>query len=246
MIEDERIYTVCDIISDYVKSPSLQHLRDPHSVMTVAKSIIRQLDRGSGIWKKWEGERDALLKASLACWIPVEELQEYLNTLPGARLTATDIAQRQRAYFEEPYAPLPNDELKEGCLLLFVEEKAQGTELPAIIGRIVEHVEVEEERIRLEREARYKMMRAAEKLAAEQRLLSGSDCKWTQLQKALESYCRVNGRTYRLTPTKDRRWRLHRVDTVSAVEKGILIGTYGGRGDATKVVAKIAFETEYR
>ena len=67
MIDDDRVWTVRDIINEYVRSPSLQHLRDPHSVLTVAKAIVKQLDRGSGIWKKWEGERDALLQASLAC-----------------------------------------------------------------------------------------------------------------------------------------------------------------------------------
>ncbi|MBY3323813.1 hypothetical protein HFO02_09345 [Rhizobium laguerreae] len=246
MIDDDRVWMVRDIINNYVKSPSLQHLRDPHSILSVAQAIVKQLDRESGIWKKWVGERDALLKASLACWIPIEELQSYLNRLPGPQLTATDVSQRQRAYWEEPYTSYPNDDLKVGCLALFAEEKALGTELTAIIGRIAEHIEAEEERIRLERDARFKAMRESEKLVAEQRLLSGADCKWTQLKKAPESYCRTNGRTYRLTPTKDKRWNLYRVDNPSLEEKGTHIGTYGGRGDATKVVAKIAYEPEYR
>ncbi|WP_245494649.1 hypothetical protein [Rhizobium leguminosarum] len=246
MIDDDRIRTVRDIINDYVKSPSLQHLRDPHSVFTVAKTIVKQLDRESGIWRKWEGERDGLLKESLGCWIPIEELRDYLNILPGPQLTATDVSQRQRACYEEPYAKYPNDELEEGCLILFAEEKALGTELPAIIGRLTEHVEAEEERLRLEREARYKAMREDEKVAAEQRLLSGADCKWTHLKKSPECYCRSNGRTYRLTPARDKRWNLHRVTCLSPDEKGDLIGTYGGRGDASKVVAKIAYQLEYR
>jgi hypothetical protein len=55
-------------------------------------TIVTQLDRESGIWKKWVGERDALLKASLACWIPIGDLKSYLNTLPGPQLTATDVS----------------------------------------------------------------------------------------------------------------------------------------------------------
>jgi hypothetical protein len=121
-----------------------------------------------------------------------------------------------------------------------------GTELTAIIGRLAEHVEAEEERLRLERDARYKSMREKERLAAEQRLLSGADCKWTHLKKSPECFCRANGRTYRLTPTKDKRWMLYRVDGLSPDDKGNLVGTYGGRSDASKVVAKIAYETEYR
>lgn len=98
MVDDDRIRVVTEAIAAYVRSPSLQHLRDPHSIITVAQTVIKQLDRDSGIWKKWEGQRDALLKASLGCWIPVEELQSYLNTPPGPSLTITDVCQRQRAY----------------------------------------------------------------------------------------------------------------------------------------------------
>jgi len=215
-------------------------------VLMVAKSILKQLDREGGVWRKWVGERDALLKSALGCWIPIEELRSYLNGLPGPDLTETDVAQRLRAYYEEPYSTYPNDDLKDGCLALFAEEKALGTELPAIIGRLTEHVEAEEERLRLEREASYKALRETERLAAEQRLLSGADCKWTSIQKSRECYCRVNGRTYRLSPTRDKRWNLHRVAEISPEEMGNLIGTYGGKGDATKVVATIAYQMEYR
>ncbi|TCA82261.1 hypothetical protein [Rhizobium leguminosarum] len=246
MVDDDRIRVVTDAITAYVKSPSLQHLRDPHSIITLAKAIIKELDRDSGIWRKWKGQRDALLKASLGCWIPVEELQSYLNALPGPSLTVTDVCQRQRAYHEEPYSRYPNEDLKEGCLMLFNEEKALGTELVAIIGRIAEHVEAEEERLRLEHEARYKAMRESERLAAERRLLSGADCKWTHPKNSSECYSRVNGRTYRLIRTKDKRWSLSRVEGVSSGESGNLIGTYLGKADATKAVAKIAYETEYR
>lgn len=59
-------------------------------------------------------------------------------------------------------------------------------------------------------------------------------------------YCRRNCRTYRLTPTKDKRWNLHRVTAVSDEEKGSLVGTYGGRADATKVIATAAYQPEPR
>ncbi|ASY58300.1 hypothetical protein SS05631_c33860 [Sinorhizobium sp. CCBAU 05631] len=176
----------------------------------------------------------------------MQDLRDYLNDLPGPNLTMTDVAQRLRAFEEEPYASYPNDELKDGCLALFAKEKAEGTELPAIIGLLSEHIEHEEERLRLERTEQYKHMREQERLAAEQRLLSGADCKWTQLGRAPQWYCRTNGRTYRLTPTSDKRWDLHRVNAPTADEKGQHIGRYGGRGDATKVVAQIAYQAEPR
>lgn len=244
MTNDDRIWAVKGILDDFMKSPSLRHLRDPHSLMNVAKVIVKRLDRQSGLWQKWEGEREALLKSALGCWIPTEDLREYLNRLPGPPLTTTDVAQRLRAFEEEPYAPYPNDDLKDGCVALFAREKAEGTELPAVIGVLTEHVEREEERLRLEREQRYRRMREEERLVAEQCLLSGADCKWTQLGKAPNWYCRTNGRTFRLMPTTDKRWDLHHVNAPSVEEKGQLVGRYRGRGDATKVVAQVAYQTD--
>jgi hypothetical protein len=40
--------------------------------------------------------------------------------------------------------------------------------------------------------------------------LSGADCKWTQIGSSTNSYCRVNGRTYRLSRAVDKKlevWR---------------------------------------
>jgi hypothetical protein len=244
MMVDDRVGMVRGILADYMKSPSLRHLRDPHSLIDVAKVIVRRLDRQRGIWQKWEGERDKLLKSALGCWIPIEDLREYLNGLPGPPLTMTDVAQRLRVFEEQPYASYPNNDLQDGCLMLFDKEKAEGTELPAIIGLLAEHVEREEERLRLEREQRYRRVREEARLAAEQRLLSGADCKWTQLGKAPNWYCRTNGRAYRLTPTTDKRWDLHRVNAPSVEEKGKLVGRYRARGDATKIVAQVAYQTD--
>lgn len=246
MIDDDRVWAVQAILSDYVKSPSLRHLRDTHSLTKVAKDIVKRLDRQNALWQKWEGEREALLKSAVGCWIPIEALRDYLNSMPGQSLTMTDVAQRLRAFEEEPYTYFPNDDLKDGCLALFAKERAEGTELPAIIGLMSEYVEREEERIRIEHEQRRRLMREQERQVAEQRLLSGADCKWTQLGKTPQWYCRTNGRTYRLTPTSDKKWDLHRVDAPAPEEKGQLIGRYRGRGDATKVVAQLAYQTEPR
>lgn len=246
MISDDPISAVQGILSDYVRSPSLRHLRDPHSLYRVAREIVKCLDRQTKVWRKWDGDREALLKSSLGCWVPIEALRDYLNGLPGPLLTMTDVGQRLREFEEDPYAHYPNEDLRDGCLAIFAQQKAEGTELPAIIGLLSEHVEREEERIRLEREARYKRMRAQERQEAEQRLLSGADCGWTQIGKEPIWYCRKNGRAFRLTQTPDKRWEMHRISGLSAEEKGRLIGRYGGRGDATKAVAQIAYLPEAR
>jgi len=246
MREDERVWTVKELLFDYVKSPSLRHIRDPHSLVRLAQEIVRRFDRGNSIWRKWDGQREVLLKSASGCWIPTDDLRDFLNRMPGPQLTKTDVAQRLRSFEEEQYFSYPQEELQAGCLELYEKEKAEGTELAAIIGLLQEHVEHEEERLRVEQQERYRKWREEDRLAREQRLLSGADCEWTQMQKSLNWYCRSNGRTYRLSPTKDKMWHLHRVHSVSNEEDGVLIGKYQRRGDATKVVAHAAYQPEPR
>jgi hypothetical protein len=65
-----------------------------------------------------EPDREDVAKAAAPCWIPVEDLQASLNTLPSPTVTKTDVEQRLRAIWEEPFAHYPKDELKDGCLAL--------------------------------------------------------------------------------------------------------------------------------
>jgi len=226
-----------------VKSPSPRHIRDPHSLAKLAQEIVKRIDRSNSIWQKWNGRRELLLKSAMGCWIPAADLRDFLNSTPGPRLTTTDVAQRLRA-FEDEESSYPNDDLQPGCLALYEREIAEGTELPAVIGLLQEHVESEEERLRVEWGERYRQLREEDRLAREQRLLSGADCKWTQLQKSPHWFCRANGSTYRLSPTKDKMWNLLRVNSTADDESGSLVGKYRQRGDATKGVAQIAYQPE--
>lgn len=246
MSDDERVWAVKELLFDYVKSPSLRHIRDPHSVIKLAQEIVRRLDRSNSVWRKWDGQRELLVKSALGCWIPVEDLREFLNRMPGPQLTTTDVAQRLKAFEDEEYYRYPKEELQSGCLAIYEKEKAEGTEMPAIIGLLRDHVEEEEERLRVEQEQRYRQHQEQDRLEREQRLLSGADCKWTQLKGSRHWYCRSNGRTYRLSPTDDKMWHLYRVMTVQDDEEGPLVGKYHVRGDATKAVAKVAYEVEPR
>lgn len=244
MTEDERISEVRKVLADYVRSPSLRHIRDPYSLNALANEIVRRIDRGNAVWKKWDAQRELVLKSAIACWIPVDDMRTFLNSMPGPALTATDVAQRMRAFEDEMYYSYPDERLQAGCLAIYEREKADGTELPAIIGLLRDHVEREEERLRAEHQEQYQRLREEERVAREQRLLSGADCKWTQLQKSRHWYCRANGRTYRLSPGENNLWTLHRVNSVSDDEKGAFIGKYQRRGDATKVVAEAAYRPE--
>jgi hypothetical protein len=244
-MDDDRVEVVRRQIFEHLKSPSLKHIRDGWAVDKLAREIIRQLDRRSALWAKWEGEREALCKAAAGCWIPIEDLRDCLNRMDGPGLTSTDVAQRLRAIHEEPYAHYPNEDLREGCLAIYEREKAEGTDLPAIVGALQEHVEREEERLRRELHERYRRQQEEARQALEQRFLSGADCKWTPIGRSKELYCRVNGRTYRLAPTTNKKLRLCRIASLED-EEGTLIGIYGSRRDVTKILEQVAYQPELR
>jgi hypothetical protein len=245
MRDDERTWAVKELLFEYVRSPSLRHIRDPHSLGTLAREIVRRIDQGNSIWGKWDGQREVLLSSALGCWVPLEDLHSFLNRMPGPALTKTDVAQRLRA-LEGEQSEFGNEELQAGCLAIFEREKAEGTELPAIIQFLRDHVEKEEDRLRSEQHERYQRAREEDQIAHEQRLIAGADCGWTQLRKSQHWYCRMNGRTYRLSPAADRMWQLYRVNAVSDDEEGALIGKYQRRGDATKIIKQMAYQPEPR
>jgi hypothetical protein len=96
MTEDERIRAVQAILSDYLKDATPSHLRSPASLRTVARNILKCADGKKPTWRKWEGAREGLLESAVGCWIPVVDLRDYLNGMPGPPLTVTDVAQRLR------------------------------------------------------------------------------------------------------------------------------------------------------
>jgi hypothetical protein len=244
MKEDERGGRIRSLLFNYVRSPSLQHIRDPHSLQNLTLEILKAIDRSNSIWTKWDGQREVVLKSAMPCWIPIEDLREFLNLMPGPKLTNTDVTQRVQAFEADQLFDYPNDKLQSGCLAIYQREKEAGTELPAIIGLLREYVEREEGRIAAERRERYQQYREQAKIDMEQRLLSGADCGWTQIQKSTNYYCRANGRTFRLSPSKDKMWNLHRVESASDDEKGAFVGKYRQRRDATKVVKEMAYRSD--
>ncbi len=245
MTEDHRLSSIRSLVTDYVRSPSLRHVRDPFSIAKLAREILRAVDRPVGPWEKWDGLRDAELTAAATTWIPIEDLRQYLNTVPGARLTQTDVEQRLLAIQEERYDLYPDSRMQAACLARYKLERDAGTEMSAIIRALSEFSELESERMRVEQERSWKETRAKQQEALRQRLLSGADCKWISLEGPSEYFCRTNGRLFRLTKGKDLRWTLSRVQAPQD-KGGDVLGVYATRGEATKVVAKIAYQPEPR
>lgn len=243
MPEDDRLEAIKHLLFNYVRSPSLRHIRDPHAIIVLANEIMRVVNGRNSIWLKWDEQREKLVKSAMGCWLPLDDLRDFLNGLPGPVLTTTDVTQRMQAFEDEDYFSYRKEELQPSCLTIYKHEKADGTELPAIIGLLREHVEREEERLRHEQRAQYERSRDKERIAREQRLLSGADCNWTQLAKSLDWHCRMNNRLYRLSPTKDKMWSLHRVHSIEG-PAGSPIGKYKNRRDASKVVAQAAYHPD--
>ena len=245
MSEDERFAIVRRLLLDHISQPSERRVRDGLAVHMLAGEILERLDRRTGVWRKWNQDREDLLRSASQCWIPLEAMRAYLNGMPGPELTRMDVAQRLRAFQEEAWERYPDEHFRAGCLEIFERETTEGTELPAIIGCIREWLEDEEARRWLDREAARKRAIEEEKAALEQRLVSGADCKWTPWRQSPALYCRSNGRLFRLSPRADRRWELHRLRALED-EAGDWIGTYGTRGDAGRVVKVQAYAAEPR
>lgn len=245
MFEHQRQSEVRRLLFRHLESPSLRHLRDPKQVDRLAEEIVSAVDRTHPLWSKWDAARGELLKAAAKTWIPIADLVTFLNSLPGQRLTNTDVAQRLRAFQEEPYANLfPDERVKDGCLAVYAAELEAGTEFPAVVGALQEFADEEERRLDHEHRENWKVAQAAERLALERRFLSGADCKWTPLECSKAVFMRRNGRAFRLSPTKEKRWELHRIEEPR--DAGSLLGTYATRSAANKVIDKIAFEPEFR
>lgn len=243
MTDSDKLRAVQELLSNYARSPSLRHIRDPHTIAILANEIMRVVDGRNSIWRKWDEQREGLVKSAVGCWVPINDMRDFLNQTSGSILTTTDVAQRMKAFEDEDWVSYPKEELQAGCRVIYEREKAEGTELPAIIRLLRDHVEGEEQRLRNEARERYEKWREEDRIAREQRLLSGADCKWTKRGKSPDWHCRQNGRLYRLSPTKDGMWHLHRTSAIDD-PKGTLIGKYQRKGDASKVVAQVAYQAD--
>lgn len=230
------------LLFDHVQSPSLRHIRDGQVVGRLAAEIVAKLNQTNTAWLKWGPERERLVILAAPCWVPIPALARHLNAMLGPQLTPTDVAQRMRDLQERDLADYPREELRESCEALFLHEEAEGTEFPAIVSALQEHVEVESQRLQTEREARYRAQQEELRLALERRFLSGADCKWTSLQGSKQLFCRLNGRAYRLTPLADRSCEISRINQPD--DPGVFVGRYKRRGDGTKALSVIAFSDD--
>ncbi len=239
----EDVSKVARLIARYVESPSRSHIRHPNSIDALAHEIVREISGRNPTRQKWTAHREALALKATPCWIPEEDLREALNAMPGPALTKMDLEQRLKDFVKDYQTNEPDPNLRAGCLGIYDAEKSQGTEFAAIVSaidewwtqRFLENMAKEHE------EARLRKVEA--NLAKEQTLLSGVDCGWTTIGGSKTKWCRIEGRTFRATPTDQptsgkggKKVLLHRVKTTAQDEVGVFIGTY----DTTTLAAEIA------
>ena len=48
-MSNDRIYAVISALAEYVRSPSLRHLRDPHNLQKLAKELVTAFDRAGSV-----------------------------------------------------------------------------------------------------------------------------------------------------------------------------------------------------
>ena len=139
----------------------------------------------------------------------------------------------------------PDNSLRAGCEALYARERADGTELAAIVELMNDWMGEEIGRRMRQEWAERDRRRAEMQELAKQTFLSGADCKWTKVGSSAGLYCRVNGRTYRLFRAPDKKlevWRVQSTDDAA----GRLIGRYQGRADATNAIGQVAYQSEPR
>jgi len=180
-------------------------MREERSLAKLALEIVTKLDQDSSVWKKWEGPRDKILGAAIECRMPTADMLDFLNSLPGPALRMTDLEQRMKSMIEEEYLGDPEPKLEAECLAIYQAEKAAGTEMPAIIGRLSDYIGAQWQRLRDQKRAEDARRSEEARLERERRLLSYADCPWTQIKGSRFVYCRKNGRVFQLKPNSDKR-----------------------------------------
>jgi hypothetical protein len=170
MFMSQRTQVVYSLLAEYVRSPSLRHMREQRSLAKLALEIVTKLDRDSSVWKKWDGPRDKILGAAIECWIPKADLLDFLNSLPGPALTMTDLEQRMKSMIEEEYLGDPEPKLEAECFAIYQAEREAGTEMPAIIGRLSDYIGAQWQRLRDEKRAEDARRSEEARLERERRL----------------------------------------------------------------------------
>lgn len=252
MTEDERLHDITLMLYEYSAHPALKFPSELE-IPKIAKKILKAACGPMALWTKWDKDREELVSRAADVWVPLVDLRDALNSLAGEPLTPVDVEQRLYAvrHQHSGYTRGPEEEIKESSLAAYAEEKARGTEFIAILGWLEEWTWGAQERLRRKQEEERHERIAQDKRNAEARLRSGADCPWTALVGFSDLYSRKNARLFRLKP-------FDKVDSVFAPKfevlevksfedkRGVPIGRYRTRSDASKAILDVAYKPDWQ
>ena len=153
MTDEERLSEIRRILYEYSNRPPLKFPLES-AIPKIARRLLDTARGPSSLWTKWDKDREAVAQRAAILWVPLDDLRDALNSLPGEPLTAIDVEQRLYAIKQEQggYGYGADDELKEASFEAYRQVKATGTEFIAILGWLEEWTWGAEERLRRKRE----------------------------------------------------------------------------------------------
>lgn len=208
MSDDRRIEIVAKILADkYYQA----HFNAPHSM---ARIILAALDERALV-AKWEGARQKFLEEHdvSECWIPQQDVVDYLNKLPGKPVTVADL----RAFLVEVYEyhNKPDHDDQVDCLRVYSREKEAGTDLSGIVKAIQDEVltpayEKEAEEHEREKQARDEaLVESGSEFGFINRFTTGLETPVGKYgYRAKDWYGRFGGQLYRLVHVGNKQYRL--------------------------------------
>lgn len=245
MVDNSRIELVCQMITNYVRNPSIREVRSGYHIRKIASDIVESLDDTGRLWQKWHACREKLIHKAAIVFVPDEDLLTVLNQTYGGKLTLVDVTQKLRDIRDgNGYYIGPDEYFKEACLAEYVKQKDAGTEFIAILGYLEEWLDETSKNYFALQQLQHRQRVEDQKKASEMRLLSGADCPWTDVKPFTGSHCRKNGRLYRLVKKDNKLFEASRVKELDD-KRGVIIGIYKTKSDATRAISEIAYKDEW-
>ena len=103
MTEDDRLRYVIHLLLEHSARPPLKFPSEAE-IPKIARKIMEAATGPRSLWSKWGAEREEIAPRAADLWVPMADLIEALNQLPGERLTAVDVEQRcQIASNRDPF-----------------------------------------------------------------------------------------------------------------------------------------------
>ena len=105
MTDDERASYIRALLWEHAH-PTLRNM-DRDRIGKLTEQILR-IATDRGLWTKWSQDREQIAERAASLWVPMDDLRESLNALPGPTLTKVDVEQRIRDFRENRYGSYPN------------------------------------------------------------------------------------------------------------------------------------------